>query len=85
MDKGFCGISMIESLTYGGEYLGNLVFKNCTELKTLYILNENATFHKSAFAGCQNLTIYVATKTQKTKVDELINGLTNVICEVASN
>lgn len=85
MDKGFCGINMIESLTYGGEYLGKLVFKDCTELKTLYILNENATFHTSAFAGCQNLTIYVATEAQKTTVEELVKGLTNVICEVASN
>lgn len=85
IDKGFCGINMIESLTYGGEYLGKLVFKDCTKLKTLYILNENATFHKSAFAGCQNLTIYVATEVQKNYIDGMIDSTKNVICKVASN
>ena len=85
MDKGFCGISMIESLTYGGEYLGNLVFKDCTELKTLYILNENATFGSALFKNCQNMTIYVATEVQKNYIDGMIDSTKNVICEVASN
>ena len=85
MDKGFCGINMIESLTYGGEYLGNLVFKDCTELKTLYILNENATFGSALFKNCQNMTIYVATEVQKNYIDGMIDSTKNVICEVASN
>ena len=85
MDKGFCGISMIESLTYGGEYLGKLVFKDCTELKTLYILNENATFGSAVFKNCQNMTIYVATEAQKNYIDGMIDSTKNVICEVASN
>ena len=76
---------MIESLTYGGEYLGNLVFKDCTELKTLYILNENATFGSTLFKNCQNMTIYVATEVQKNYIDGMIDSTKNVICEVASN
>ena len=83
MDKGFCGINVIESLTYGGEYLGNFALKGCTGLSKVYIQNENATFGSTAFSGCKNMTIYVATEAQKAKVNEL--GLANVICEVASN
>ena len=85
IDKGFCGINMIESLTYGGEYLGNFALKGCTGLSKVYVSNENATFGSAVFSGCKNMTIYVATEAQKTKAKELTSGLTNVICEVASN
>ena len=85
MEKGFYGINVVSSLTFYGDYLDNQSLRNCTGLREVYIKNENATFGLAVFRNCQNMTIYVATKTQKTKVDELINGLTNVICEVASN
>lgn len=85
MEKGFYGINVVSSLTFYGDYLDNQALRNCTGLREVYIKNENATFGLAVFRNCQNMTIYVATKTQKTKVDELINGLTNVICEVASN
>ena len=85
MDKGFCGINMIESLTYGGEYLGNFALKGCTGLSKVYVSNENATFGSAVFSGCKNLAIYVATEAQKNAVDGMIDSTKNVICEVASN
>lgn len=58
----------------------------CTGLKEVKIESENTTFGGAVFAGCSNMTIYVASQTQKDTLDSQIKDtLENVECEVASN
>lgn len=85
MDKCFSDVSMIKSLTYGGDFVGIKAFANCGGLEEIRFLGENVNFGAVAFANCSNMTICVANEAQKEIVDGLISSLVNVKCVVASN
>ena len=65
--------------------VGQQAFIKCGGLKEVKIESENTTFGGAVFAGCSNMTIYVASQDQKTALDLQIQSLVNVECEVASN
>ncbi len=61
-------------------------FMKCTGLTKVKIESENTTFGGAVFADCTNMTIYVASQTQKEALEaQGISSLENVVCEVASN
>ena len=85
MDRGFIGVSMIKSLTYGGDFVGIKAFADCGGLEEIRFLGENVDFGKAVFSSCSNMTVYVANEAQKEIVGGLISSLVNVKCVVASN
>lgn len=81
--------SKVSSLQYvvlkDVSYVDHKAFSECQALKEVKIESENTTFGGAVFAGCSNMTIYVASQDQKTALDLQIQSLVNVECEVASN
>lgn len=84
--KGFSKISSLQYVVLKDvSNVGQQAFIKCGGLKEVKIESENTTFGGAVFAGCSNMTIYVASQEQKTALDSQIQSLENVECEVASN
>ena len=83
-DRGFMNMPYLERVTLKSKtYIGQRAFYSCTELKEVRIENANSTFGGKVFAGCSDMTIYVASDEQKTVLDGQISSLANVTCTVA--
>ena len=87
LKKGFANFNSIQYVVLQNvSVIEQQAFMQCTGLKEVKIESENTTFGGAVFAGCSNMTIYVASQTQKDTLDSQIKDtLENVECEVASN
>lgn len=87
LKKGFANFNSIQYVVLQNvSVVEQQAFMKCTGLKEVKIESENTTFGGAVFAGCSNMTIYVASQTQKDTLDSQIKDtLENVECEVASN
>lgn len=84
--KGFSKIISLEYVVLKDvSVVEQQAFIKCSGLKEVKVESENTTFGGAVFAGCSNMTIYVASQTQKDTLDSQIESLENVECEVASN
>lgn len=82
--KCFASMLNLQSVIFKGQSnIGQQAFNKCSSLKEVRIENEKSTFESAVFAGCSDMTIYVASDEQKTVLDGQISSLTNVICTVA--
>lgn len=82
--KCFASMLNLQSVIIKGQSsIGQQAFSKCSSLKEVRIENENSTFGSAVFAGCSDMTIYVASDEQKSTLDGQISALTNVTCTVA--
>lgn len=82
--KCFASMLNLQSVIIKGQSsIGQQAFSKCSSLKEVGIENENSTFGSAVFAGCSDMTIYVASDEQKSTLDGQISALTNVTCTVA--
>lgn len=82
--KCFASMLNLQSVIIKGQSsIGQQAFSKCSSLKEVRIENENSTFGSAVFAGCSDMTIYVASDEQKSTLDGQISSLTNVTCTVA--
>ncbi len=84
------GFAYFDSLQYvvlkNVSNVGQQAFMNCKSLTKVKIESEETTFGSAVFASCSNMTIYVASQTQKETLEaQGISSLENVECVVASN
>ncbi len=84
------GFAYFDSLQYvvlkNVSNVGQQAFMRCAELTKVKIESEETTFGSAVFASCSNMTIYVASQTQKETLEaQGISSLENVECVVASN
>lgn len=86
MTKGFSKITSLQYVVLKDvSVVEQQAFIRCSGLKEVKIGSENTTFGGAVFAGCSNMTIYVASQAQKDTLDSQIESLENVECKVASN
>ncbi len=85
--KGFAKFALLQNVVLKNvSNVGQQAFMSCVGLKEVKIENEETTFDSAVFAGCSNMTIYVASQTQKETLEaQGISSLENVVCVVASN
>ncbi len=86
LKKGFAKFALLQNVVLKNvSVIEQQAFMKCTGLTKVKIESEETTFGGAVFADCTNMTIYVASQTQKNELDSQIGGLDNVECEVASN
>lgn len=82
--KCFASMLNLQSVIIKGQSsIGQQAFSKCSSLKEVRIENGKSTFGSAVFAGCSDVTIYVASDEQKSTLDGQISSLTNVTCTVA--
>ena len=84
INKCFASMLNLQSVIIKGQSsIGQQAFSKCSSLKEVRIENGKSTFGSAVFAGCSDVTIYVASDEQKSTLDGQISSLTNVTCTVA--
>lgn len=85
--KGFAKFALLQNVVLKNvSNVGQQAFMSCVGLKEVKIESGETTFGSAVFAGCSNMTIYVASQTQKEALEaQGISSLENVECVVASN
>ncbi len=87
LNKNFANFDSLQNVVLKNvSNVGQQAFTSCDGLENVKIESKETTFGSAVFQNCSNMTIYVASQTQKEALENQgISSLENVKCEVASN